>query len=304
MLRWPNLLFITITQLLFHFCIIHVCLEPIGLTARIEGLNLVIIIIASVCIAGAGNVINDYFDVNIDLINKPHKIAIQKYISRRWAIFWHLILSFIGIILSFYVAKKINFIWLGVFNSISVLLLFIYSASLKKKFLIGNFIISLLTAWVILVLVLPEYKELIKYQLISIDAYIKIFRLGLLYATFSFIISLIREVVKDMEDIDGDRQNACRTMPIVLGLNATKVFVSVWLIVIIALLVVAQAYVVSFGWWVSIAYAFLFLIWPLISIQKKLIKAQETENFTMLSKKIKWVMLFGILSMIFFAFYL
>ena len=296
MLRWPNLLFIAITQLLFHYCIIHVSLEPIGLIARIKGLNLSLIIIASICIAGAGNIINDYFDVNIDLINKPHKISIQKYISRRWAIFWHLVLSIIGIALSFYVAKQINFIWLGILNTISVLL--------KKKFLIGNIIISLLTAWVIFVLVLPEYKELIKYNFISVDAYIKVFRLGLLYATFSFIISLIREVIKDMEDIDGDRQNACRTMPIVLGLNATKVFVSVWLVVIIALLVVAQAYVVSFGWWISIIYAFLFLIWPLIIIQKKLLRAQLIEDFTELSKKVKWVMFFGILSMIFFAFYL
>lgn len=303
-IRWPNLIFIIITQLLFHYCIINHNLKLILIEPKINGLNLLFIILASVCIAGAGNIINDYFDVNIDVINKPNKVIINQFINRRWAIFWHLILSAIGIGLSFHVAIKINFIWIGILNSIAVLLLFIYSASLKKKFIIGNILISLLTAWVILVLMLPEYFELIKYRIFSLENYYKIFRLGILYATFSFIISLIREVIKDIEDVDGDRQNACKTMPIVLGINSAKVFISVWLIVIIALLVIAQAYVVSFGWWWSIIYAFAFLIWPLVSIQKKLFKANSNNDYTELSKKVKWVMLFGILSMLFFAYYL
>lgn len=304
LLRWPNLMFIAITQLLFHYCIIEHNLISISIEPKINGFNLFLIILASICIAGAGNIINDYFDVNIDVINKPNKVIINQFINRRWAIFWHLVLSAFGIGLSFFVALSINFIWIGILNSIAVILLFIYSASLKKKFIIGNVIISLLTAWVILVLVLPEYFELVKYKLFSLDNYYKIFRLGILYATFSFIISLIREVIKDIEDIDGDRQNACKTMPIVLGINATKVFITVWLIVIIALLIIAQAYVVSFGWWFSIIYAFVFLIWPLVSIQKKLIKANTNNEFSALSKKVKWVMLYGILSMLFFAYYL
>ena len=303
-IRWPNLIFIIITQLLFHYCIINHNLKLILIEPKINGLNLLFIILASVCIAGAGNIINDYFDVNIDVINKPNKVIINQFINRRWAIFWHLILSAIGIGLSFHVAIKINFIWIGILNSIAVLLLFIYSASLKKKFIIGNIIISLLTAWVLIVLMLPEYFELIKYRIFSLENYYKIFRLGILYATFSFIISLIREVIKDIEDVDGDRQNACKTMPIVLGINSAKVFISVWLIVIIALLVIAQAYVVSFGWWWSIIYAFAFLIWPLVSIQKKLFKANSNNDYTELSKKVKWVMLFGILSMLFFTYYL
>ena len=303
-IRWPNLIFIIITQLLFHYCIINHNLKLILIEPKINGLNLLFIILASVCIAGAGNIINDYFDVNIDVINKPNKVIINQFINRRWAIFWHLILSAIGIGLSFHVAIKINFIWIGILNSIAVLLLFIYSASLKKKFIIGNIIISLLTAWVLIVLMLPEYFELIKYRIFSLENYYKIFRLGILYATFSFIISLIREVIKDIEDVDGDRQNGCKTMPIVLGINSTKVFISVWLIVIIALLVIAQAYVVSFGWWWSIIYAFAFLIWPLVSIQKKLFKANSNNDYAELSKKVKWIMLFGILSMLFFAYYL
>ncbi len=298
------MLFIGITQLLFHYSIIQINLKSIDIEPRIHGLNLILIIIASICIAGAGNIINDYFDVNIDVINKPNKVVINQYIKKRWAIFWHLILSLVGIVLSFYVANSINCIWIGILNSLSVFLLFIYSASLKKKFIIGNILISLLTAWVILVLVLPEYFELIKYQFVSLENYYKIFRIGILYATFSFIISLIREVIKDIEDVDGDRENKCRTLPIVLGTNAAKVFITVWLMVIITLLIIAQVYVVSFGWWLSIVYAFAFLIWPLVSIQKKLLKATKVSDYSELSKKVKWVMMSGILSMIFFAYYL
>lgn len=297
------MLFIVLTQLLFQYCIIEHQLQSVGLHPEIHGLNFLLVVLASVLIAGSGNIINDYFDFNIDLINKPHKLIIHKFISRRWIIFWHLFLSSIGIIISFYVAAKIHFIWLGIINTICVLLLFIYSASLKKKFLIGNIVISLLTAWVIVVLLLPEYFAFNKYNSNNVETFYKIIRLGILYASFSFIISLIREVAKDMEDIEGDRQHGCKTLPIKMGLNAAKVFLTVWLVVIIGLLVIAQIYVIRFGWWESILYALIFIIIPLISIQKKLLKALSANDFNILSSKIKWVMLFGILSIIFFAFY-
>ena len=297
------MLFIVLTQLLFQYCIIEHQLQSVGLHPEIHWLNFLLVVLASVLIAGSGNIINDYFDFNIDLINKPHKLIIHKFISRRWIIFWHLFLSSIGIIISFYVAAKIHFIWLGIINTICVLLLFIYSASLKKKFLIGNIVISLLTAWVIVVLLLPEYFAFNKYNSNNVETFYKIIRLGILYASFSFIISLIREVAKDMEDIEGDRQHGCKTLPIKMGLNAAKVFLTVWLVVIIGLLVIAQIYVIRFGWWESILYALIFIIIPLINIQKKLLKALSSNDFNILSSKIKWVMLFGILSIIFFAFY-
>ena len=297
------MLFIVLTQLLFQYCIIEHQLQSVGLHPEIHWLNFLLVVLASVLIAGSGNIINDYFDFNIDLINKPHKLIIHKFISRRWIIFWHLFLSSIGIIISFYVAAKIHFIWLGIINTICVLLLFIYSASLKKKFLIGNIVISLLTAWVIVVLLLPEYFAFNKYNSNNVETFYKIIRLGILYASFSFIISLIREIAKDMEDIEGDRQHGCKTLPIKMGLNAAKVFLTVWLVVIIGLLVIAQIYVIRFGWWESILYALIFIIIPLINIQKKLLKALSSNDFNILSSKIKWVMLFGILSIIFFAFY-
>lgn len=296
-------MFIGITQVLFHYCILQPNLATVQQQPKISGLYLLLISAASILIAAGGNIINDYFDLNIDKINKPHKLIVEKHISRRYAIFLHLLLSLAGIMCSVFVAHRLNILWLGMANTIAVLLLFIYSASLKKKFLIGNILVSTLTAWVIMVLALPEYEVLILDPQNKNEVFNKMFRLGILYASFSFIISVIREVIKDMEDVDGDRKYDCKTMPIVLGLNATKVFVAVWLIVLIALLIIAQIYVIRFGWWLSIIYAICGLIIPLCIVLKKTFAAQSAANFHKLSSNIKWIMLAGILSMIFFKLY-
>lgn len=296
-------MFIGITQVLFHYCILQPNLATVQQQPKISGLYLLLISAASILIAAGGNIINDYFDLNIDKINKPHKLIVEKHISRRYAIFLHLLLSLAGIMCSVFVAHRLNILWLGMANTIAVLLLFIYSASLKKKFLIGNILVSTLTAWVIMVLALPEYEVLILDPQNKNEVFNKMFRLGILYASFSFVISVIREVIKDMEDVDGDRKYDCKTMPIVLGLNATKVFVAVWLIVLIALLIIAQIYVIRFGWWLSIIYAICGLIIPLCIVLKKTFAAQSAANFHKLSSNIKWIMLAGILSMIFFKLY-
>jgi len=302
-IRWQNLVFIAIAQVLFHYCILKPNLAVLNEQPKIKGAYLLLMIVASILIAAGGNIINDYFDLNIDKINKPHKLIIEKYISRRYAIFLHLTTSLAGIMCSVYVAHKLNLFWLGIANTITVLVLFIYSASLKKKFLIGNIIVSALTAWVIMVLALPEYEVLLLDPFSKNEVYNKMFRLGILYASFSFIISVIREVIKDMEDVEGDRRNGCKTMPIVLGLNATKAFVAVWLIVIIALLVIAQIYVIRFKWWLSIGYSSIFLIIPLSIVFKRLFAAQTPTSFHQLSSIVKWIMLAGIASMLFFKMY-
>lgn len=257
--------------------------------------------LSSVFIAAAGYIINDYFDRNIDLVNKPEKMVVDKIIHRRWTIAWHLILSFLGIAIGFYLDFTTRIFLLGIANCICVLLLFIYSIALKRRFLIGNVIISLLTAWVILVVTWCE-----NFNIINTHTHLradKIIRETFLFAGFAFIISLVREVVKDMEDIEGDRRYGCRTMPIVWGVNATKVFTAVWLIVLIVTLVVVQAYAAHLQWWLSIVYCILLIIAPLVWIFKKLYDAKTSKDFHALSTLIKLVMLTGILSMFFFRFY-
>lgn len=303
LVRWPNLLFILITQTLFVYSIVHPVFSDAGIIAIIKGKYFVLLVISSVLIAAAGYIINDYFDLNIDQINKPEKLVVDKLISRRWAIIWHMAFSLVGIAIGFYIDWKTETYLLGVANLICVLLLFIYSISLKKKLLSGNIVISLLTAWVILVVGWCETHNLIAYRMNG-QVTGKVLRITFLYSGFAFIISLIREVTKDMEDIDGDRKFGCRTMPISWGIHASKIFVAVWMVVLIAALCIVQFYVLQFKWWLSAAYCILFIIIPLFIILKKLFAANTSEEFHTLSSNIKMVMFSGILSMIFFRIYL
>ncbi|MFL9484925.1 geranylgeranylglycerol-phosphate geranylgeranyltransferase [Chitinophagaceae bacterium LWZ2-11] len=289
---------------MFEYCILKPIFSGADFKNNIHGIYFLLITFSYVLIAAAGYIINDYFDLNIDLINKPDKVIISKIISRRRALLWHIILSAFAIGCSFYVDVKTGSKVAGLSALACVILLFFYSTTLKKKFLIGNVLVSAITAWSVIVLTLLEGTKFFMAEArlgnLEID---KIFRLTVLYTGFAFIVSLIREVVKDMEDIEGDRKYGCKTMPIVWGINASKVFVAVWLIVLISILAMNQVYVMQFRWWISIIYAIILIIVPLLLIFKKLFGAKNAEDFHKLSSMLKIVMLTGILSMAFFRIY-
>jgi len=307
LIRWLNLVFISLTQVLFYYFIIPFVFRSkyFEEAHTFSSLHFYLLLLASVFIAAAGYIINDYFDLNIDLVNKPGKIIIEKYIKRRWAIVLHILFSSTGFLLSFYVGYKISNFYIPFFNLLAIAALWIYSTTLKKKLLIGNIVISLLTAWVIMVIAMAEYNT--QYTATdSIDIYVnaRLMKLSFLYAGFAFTISLIREVIKDIEDINGDIKNGCRTMPIVWGVPVSKVFAGVWLVVLIGTICILQFYVIQLGWWLSAIYSVIFIIAPLIWILKKLYTAQTKVDYYRLSSLIKLVMFTGILSMAFFRIYL
>ena len=304
MIRLPNLFFIVLTQVLFHTAVLDTILLPLGTGPSIDGLNFILLVVSSVLIAAAGYIINDYFDINIDQINKPTANVVDKIVSRRWAMAWHFVLSGVGIILSAWVAWRTGFWYILLGNFMCVLLLFGYSVSLKRKLLSGNIIISLLTAWVILVISIAKINTQTLVIPAVTEAVNKITRIAFLYAGFAFISSLIREAIKDIEDLQGDERYGCRTMPIVWGVNAAKVYIAVWLIVILALLVILQVYVARFEWWWAMVYSIVFIIGPFVLIFFQLYKAKDQKDYHRLSNWTKLVMLTGILSMIFFYFYL
>ncbi len=305
MVRLPNLIFIALTQLLFYYCIMVPVLSGIPADPVIDTLSLIVLIAASLLIAAAGYIINDYFDINIDQVNKPNANVVDRVVSRRWAMLWHMVLSGSGVLLSFYVSLRSGLWYIVLANLLCVFCLFIYSVSLKRKLLAGNILISLLTAWVILVLCFSEWKFVLNSQsAVTAVAQHKIIRIGLLYASFAFISSLVREAIKDMEDREGDARYGCKTMPILWGLNATKVYVAVWLIVLLAMVIISQVYVTQFGWWWPNIYSTLFIVIPLGFIFLRLFRAETPQDFHSLSRMTKWAMLTGILSMIFFRFYL
>lgn len=302
LIRWPNLVFIVVTQLLFYYCVYEPLLaEAPGRSAKFLFL---LLILSSVFIAAAGYIINDYFDLQIDVVNKPQKIIIDKYIKRRWAIVWHWILSGLGILITIYIGYKTGAWIISLINILCVMLLWFYSVTLKKKLLAGNFTIALLAAWVILCIYFftgahfltgwAEEKGNFNIR--------RFFKFTLLYAGFAFIMTLIREVIKDIEDQEGDRKYGCKTMPIAWGVPASKVFAAVWIVVGIAALAVLQLYAWLSGWWFAAAYILIFIIAPLLFLLRKLYRAATTEDFHKLSTLVKFIMLSGILSMLLLKF--
>lgn len=307
LVRLPNLVMIAITQALFYFTLISPFYTAnTGVLNSFKDRYFLMLVVSSLLIAAAGNIINDYFDRNIDEINKPEKKIIDKLIKRRWAIVMHIAFSLLAILMGFYTDSQTPVFWLGLSNTICVLLLFAYSISLKKKLLVGNVLISLLTAWVIMVCFLCYYRSLTctACNANEWEAQLRRFiRISFLYSGFAFVISLIREVLKDMEDIEGDKKYGCHTMPIAWGIKASKVFVAVWLVVLIGMISIVQVYVWYLGWYWSVAYSLLLLVAPLIWILRKLSQAMVSKDYHRLSSAIKLVMLAGLLSMIFFKFY-
>ncbi|MEJ7588096.1 MAG: geranylgeranylglycerol-phosphate geranylgeranyltransferase [Ferruginibacter sp.] len=307
LIRWPNLVFIALTQLLFFYCIIIPSLPPgyYQQTNKLSPPIFFLLVAASVLIAAAGYIINDYFDINIDQVNKPEKMVVQKIINRRWAIVLHLIITLAGLALSTYISLKTSVIII-IANIVCALLLWVYSTTFKKRLLSGNIIISGLTAWTVLVLYFATNTTLSLTGAASMQAGTamhRIYKFAALYAGFAFIISLIREVVKDIEDMEGDARYNCKTMPIVWGIPAAKVFVGVWLVVLIGALVVVQFYVLQMGWWLSALYVFLLVIIPLFGILRKFYQAQTTAEYHRISKLIKLVMLTGICSILLIKIY-
>ena len=304
LIRYKNLLFIVLTQLFFYGFIIRPSYEKLLNSSPLLHHDLFHwMLIASILIAGGGYIINDYFDLNIDSINKPDKLIVDKEISRRWAMMLHFIMSISGLVITGYVSMKLNNFLLLLLNGIAVILLWVYSTTFKKKLLSGNIIISALTAWVIFMLFFSELnwntgKPIPESNL----ALISIYKLTIIYGGFAFIVSLIREVIKDMEDEIGDRKYGCTTMPIVWGINATKVFVAVWIIALFGALCAIMIYALFNTWYLVSVYIILLLVF-IFNIFQKLRKAKSIQDYARLTREVKILMLAGILSMALYNFY-
>jgi 4-hydroxybenzoate polyprenyltransferase len=230
---------------------------------------------STVLIAAAGYIINDYYDIKIDLINKPDRVVIGKSVTRRYAILFHTVLSFTGVGIGFLLNWKI-----GIINFFSGFLLWWYSNNLKRQPFVGNFTVALLTGLSIeLVNVLFEVNN----------------QLVVIYAIFAFFMTLVREIIKDMEDLKGDNTFGCKTLPIIWGLRRTKVLIYILLLLFAILVLTLNGYFVG----LSMVYFAIFLFLPLGWLTARLIRADTIRDFYHLSSFCKVIMLLGILSMAF-----
>lgn len=235
--------------------------------------GLLLLTLSTVLVAAGGYSINDYYDVKIDLINKPERVVVGKTLSRRFVLLLHTVLTVTGVLLGFLLSWVI-----GGITFVSGFLLWLYSNQLKRLPFIGNFIVALLTGvsvWMVNLLFPPTRAAI------------------LVYAVFAFFLTLIREIIKDMEDLKGDNTFGCRTLPIVWGLRGTKLFL--YLVTVLFCSTVVSIHMLVTPLPVAFFVGFLFI--PLGILIAWLIRADTRRDYYRLSQLSKLIMLGGLFSM-------
>jgi 4-hydroxybenzoate polyprenyltransferase len=286
-IRFPNLVFIALTQILTYYCLIL----PSVKTSTLTTFQFSLLTLSTVLIATAGYIINDYFDIGIDAVNKPQKVTIENVFKRRTIILWHIGLNVIALIIAGKIAYHyILFRMLG-FQLFSILLLVLYSTTLKRKLIIGNFSIGVLTALTLITTAIyePNFRFWDPSQPRS--------KLFWVYVIFAFLITIIREIIKDIEDIKGDAIQQCKTIPLVWGINSSKNIIY-GLLTILFLFLILVGFVFVHSNLIMICFLGVFVFIPLIWLSRMLFKAQIKADFHALSSMIKWITLMGILSML------
>lgn len=244
-------------------------------TVNIFHVRFLLLVVSTGLIAAAGYIINDYYDVKIDLVNKPERVVIGQGITRRYAILLHSVLSILGVAVGLYLDWRIGFI-----NFAAAFLLWWYSNDLKRQPLIGNIVIAILTGL----------------SIVIVDA---LYHTGnpliFIYASFAFFMTLIREIIKDMEDLKGDNTFGCRTLPIIWGIRKTKFLVYTIIVILSATVILLNRFFVK----LPVSYFILFLFIPLLWLLYSLVRADTKKDFSWLSTFCKMIMLLGVLSMAF-----
>ena len=252
-----------------------------------------LLVLSTVLIAAGGYVINNIFDQETDNDNKPNDVIVGKSISETQAYNLYFALTVSGVALGFYLS---NVIQKPGFASIFILIaatLYLYASSLKQMLLIGNIVVALLLSFSVIII---GIFDLYPATVLENQQQMKIFFSILLdYAVFAFMINILREMIKDIEDMDGDYNQGMNTLPIAIGkLRTCKIIFVLSIIPVLVILLYINKYLLDLLW-VTI-YLLLFVCGPLILFTIRMLKANTKKDFHFLSLLLKFILLFGILS--------
>jgi 4-hydroxybenzoate polyprenyltransferase len=259
-----------------------------------------LLVLATVLLTIGGYLINDYFDIRIDSLNKPADNLVGKAIKGRSVILMHIIVNTFAILIGFYLAYRLRSLNFGLIFPFISMLLWLYSAKYKRTPAWGNLVVAILSALVIFVVwyfeflhlrltpsnfsqVVPELSETSRYFI------------G--YGLFAFLLTFFREIIKDMEDITGDKEYGCRTIPVVYGTKRSSFIVACLVLLTILFLAFVQWTLLNRGWMMVFWYFLMVVQFPLIYLLYKLYKATNKEDYHFLSNLCKLIMFAGVLSM-------
>ncbi|MBF90208.1 MAG: prenyltransferase [Flavobacteriales bacterium] len=292
LIRWKNLVIVALTQYLIRYTLVIPFVEFLSL----NDIQFLLLVISTVLVAAAGYIINDYFDILVDQLNE-RKVIVGNTIKRREAMALHFIFSGLGVGIGFFLGWKVDMWNLGFINLFSASALWFYSTHFKRNYLSGNLLISLLSALVLLIVAL--YDILPASEQNDINA-IVVFKIICIYAAFAFITTLIREIVKDLEDLEGDLKMGYETYAIVSGKKKAKNIVQT-----LSLLTIFGIAWILHSQFQADLYSFLYVLFfvevPFLYFVWKLNSAEKSTDFCSLSSWIKIIMLSGTLSMLVFA---
>jgi 4-hydroxybenzoate polyprenyltransferase len=288
-IRLPNLVFIFLTQVLVYYCLILPALDP--QQTLINGSKPILLALSTTLIAMAGYIINDYFDVKIDEINKPKRVTVELQFKRRWVMGAHIVLNIIAVLIAIPIALKSGHLSLIGIQLLCIIYLIAYSAQLKREAITGNLCIAVLTTLLVLTPALYEYfyfKEM-AFGRFHVYFFILLF--------FAFAITWLREIAKDLEDLKGDAIDGCNTMPIKYGIRVAKywmfgITLMLLVVAILQVLLMQNSYLYN-------ASLLLLVILPLFYLLFKIRQSKRTVDFKQLSNLIKGITFAGILSIYF-----
>jgi len=307
LIRWQNLLIVILTMVLMRFAVLGAVIskisvvlvqgtgEGVPMTLQFSLLDFILLVAATVFLTAGGYVINDYFDIKTDLINKG-KVIVGTHIPRRQAMMWHNIFNIAGVSIGFYISGKAGYFWLGIMFLVVSGLLYFYSASYKRQFLIGNLVVAILVGMVPLLVVIYEWPALYRYYSVNAvslpDINIILYWVGG-FAVFGFLTTLTREIIKDIEDFEGDIAYGRNTVPVVTGvLSARIISISLVIITIILLYFTWYLFVSDI---ITLVYLSVGVALPLAYVIFILVISRNKEQLHSASRIMKVVMITGIL---------
>lgn len=302
LIRYPNLLMILLTMLLTKYALLAAYMHRTFLS----DVQFALLILSVLCIAASGNIINDIYDMEADKINKPSKVYINTFITKKkaWTLYYGM--ATIGLLLGIYLSITTTLYAYSAIFIFSILILHWYSYLLKKVLLLGNLVVSLATGLSIYIVYLFDFKH-IKAPELEVNTQInslfdtQLWVVIVTYACFAVLTNLIREIIKDVEDVHGDLNIKANTLPIVFGKKrAKKIAVAISVVVLFSLVQIAKNHLYPFP--ILLGYTFVFILIPLTYFTYKLWNATTTKEFHYASNLMKLIMLSGTLSMLFFKF--
>lgn len=301
LVRWSNLLFLAALVWVMEKWVATPILVKAAFGEQLPGYILWLIILATVLIAAGGYVINDYFDVKIDRINRPDEVIVTRSISKPAAMRLSMILSGVGIACGIAVAVLLRSLTIGILFVLIPGLLWFYSSSYKRLFMVGNLIIALLAGVTPIVVAMTNvavlqlrYETILPYTTLVHDIYAWLGG----FALFAFLLTWIREIIKDMQDQMGDRELECHSMPVVWGEKWTKVFVTGLIVVTLAIIGHLWWHILPFPTtWTSLStrYIALGIVTPLLCTIWLLWSAKIPSDYKACQQVVKFTMLIGML---------